>query len=125
MIRTLFSKASLRMGLAAAIVALASPAFAHAHLKAAVPAAGSKGATPSELDLTFTEALNLKFSGVKVSGPDKIPVSLGDAMLMNKNTTLMVPVAGPLLPGTYTVEWHALSDDGHKTNGSYTFTVTR
>jgi len=35
----------------------------------------------------------------------------------------MVPVTGTLADGSYTVDWHALSGDGHKTHGSYTFTV--
>jgi methionine-rich copper-binding protein CopC len=35
----------------------------------------------------------------------------------------MVPLSETLAPGAYTVEWHALSADGHKTNGAFTFTV--
>ncbi len=30
--------------------------------------------------------------------------------------------AAPLPPGTYKVTWHALSTDGHRTQGSYEFT---
>jgi copper resistance protein C len=113
--------------LLAAIVSfgLASQAFAHAHLKSAVPAAdGAVSTSPVELDLTFSEGLNLKFSGVKVSGPYKAVVTTGAAKLKaGDDTTLIVPVSGTLAPGAYIVEWHALSSDGHKTSGSYTFTV--
>ncbi|AYG61221.1 hypothetical protein CCGE525_00435 [Rhizobium jaguaris] len=42
---------------------------------------------------------------------------------MQNDTVLMVPISGTIGAGTYTVEWHALSADGHKTTGSYTFTV--
>jgi len=105
-------------------VAFAGQAMAHAHLKSAVPAAdGTVKAAPSELDLTFSEGLNLKFSGVKVTGPNKASVKTGEGMLMNSGTTLMVPVTDKLSAGKYTVEWHALSTDGHKTNGSYSFTI--
>jgi methionine-rich copper-binding protein CopC len=111
----------------AAIVSfgLASQAFAHAHHKSAVPAAdGAVSTSPVELDLTFSEGLNLKFSGVKVSGPHKAVVTTGAAKLKaGDDTTLIVPVSGTLAPGAYIVEWHALSSDGHKTNGNYTFTV--
>lgn len=119
------SKIIRPLGLAALIgLAATGSAFAHAHLKSAVPAVNSTVATaPTELDLTFTEDLNLKFSGVKVTGPDKAAVQTGTAMLMEKNTVLMVPLSGALAGGTYTVSWHALSGDGHKTNGSYKFTV--
>ncbi|SCB37985.1 copper homeostasis periplasmic binding protein CopC [Rhizobium lusitanum] len=111
--------------LAAAVsVGFASQALAHAHLKSAVPATDATvKEAPSELDLTFTEDLNLKFSGIKVTGPKKAAVKIGEGMLMNKDTTLMVPVTDKLAPGKYTVEWHALSTDGHKTNGTYSFTV--
>ena len=102
-----------------------SPAFAHAHLKAAVPAAESTIATsPTELDLAFSEGLNLKFSGVKVTGPSKTSIPTGEAKLGAKDDTrLIVPVTGTLEPGTYKVDWHALSTDGHKTSGSYSFTL--
>jgi methionine-rich copper-binding protein CopC len=98
-------------------------AFAHAHLSTSAPAAKSSVASPSELDLTFTEGLNLKFSGIKVAGPGDKEVKLGDAMLMNDDKVLMVPVSGKLEPGAYKVEWHVLSIDGHKMNGSFGFTV--
>ncbi|NLS16333.1 copper homeostasis periplasmic binding protein CopC [Rhizobium sp. P40RR-XXII] len=118
------SMKKLLLAAAAISIALAGQAMAHAHLKSAVPAAdGIVKAAPSELDLTFSEGLNLKFSGIKVTGPDKAAVKTGDGTLMNKDTTLMVPVTDKLAPGKYTVEWHVLSTDGHKTNGTYSFTV--
>ncbi|EPT4862193.1 copper resistance protein CopC, partial [Klebsiella pneumoniae] len=36
---------------------------------------------------------------------------------------LIVPLADSLKPGTYTVDWHVVSVDGHKTKGHYTFSV--
>jgi methionine-rich copper-binding protein CopC len=44
-------------------------------------------------------------------------------VLKDADKTLTAPVTGPLKPGTYTVRWNVLSVDGHKTNGTYTFTV--
>lgn len=126
MIRKPYMSPMTKMFLAAAAIciAFAGQAMAHAHLKSAVPAAdGTVKAAPSELDLTFTESLNLKFSGIKVTGPAKAAVKTGEGMLMNGDTTLMVPVTDKLAPGKYTVEWHVLSTDGHKTNGTYSFTI--
>jgi copper resistance protein C len=34
-----------------------------------------------------------------------------------------VPLAGPLPPGPYKVAWHAVADDGHKTGGTFGFTL--
>jgi methionine-rich copper-binding protein CopC len=79
--------------------------------------------SPSELDLKFSEAVNLKFSGATVTGPDKVEVKLGEPMLMDGDATFMVTIPDTLAPGTYTVEWHVLSADGHKIKGSYTFVV--
>jgi copper resistance protein C len=117
-------KLSLTLILALAGIGLAGQTFAHALLKSATPSAnGTVSAAPTELDLKFSEDLNLKFSGVKVTGPKQEAVQTGEGMLMDNNTTLMVPVSGTLAPGIYTVEWHALSGDGHKTHGSYKFTI--
>ncbi len=108
-----------------ASIGLAGQAFAHAHLKSATPGENATVmVAPAELDLKFSEGLNLKFSGVTVTGPDKAAVSTGEAKLgAGDDTLLIVPVSATLSPGVYTVDWHALSTDGHKTNGSYSFTI--
>ncbi|AHG49468.1 Cu resistance protein (plasmid) [Rhizobium leguminosarum bv. trifolii CB782] len=98
-------------------------ALAHAHLKTSSPAEKASVVSPGELDLTFTEELDLKFSGVKVTDPGKKDIKLGEAGLKDDGKVLTVPVSTTLAPGDYTVDWHVLSTDGHKTNGSYTFTV--
>ncbi|MDL2410361.1 copper homeostasis periplasmic binding protein CopC [Rhizobium calliandrae] len=118
------TKTIFKLGLAAFALGFAGQALAYAQLKSAISADKSTiKSSPGELDLTFTEGLNLKFSGIKVTGPDKASIKLDDPMLKQSDTVLMVPLSGMLGAGTYTVEWHALSTDGHKTNGSYTFTV--
>jgi len=109
---------------AAASVALSGAASAHAHLEAAVPAIDATvKAAPTELDLKFSEELNLEFTRVKVTGPDRKEIKTENAMLMGGDKTFMVDLPQGLPSGTYRVEWHALSKDGHKTHGSYGFTV--
>jgi methionine-rich copper-binding protein CopC len=104
---------------------LCGRAFAHAHLASATPAIdGMVAVSPTELDLKFSEAVNLKFSGVKVAGPDKATVATGDASLaQGDESMLVVPVSSALSAGAYTVDWHVLSKDGHKSHGTYKFTV--
>ncbi|MBA8880431.1 copper homeostasis periplasmic binding protein CopC [Phyllobacterium myrsinacearum] len=104
---------------------MAGEAFAHAHLKSATPAENAV-VTPSfaELDLTFSEGLDIKFSGATITQEDKSAVATDKARLAaGDNKTLMIPVPAPLQAGAYTVDWHVLSIDGHKTKGSYMFTV--
>jgi methionine-rich copper-binding protein CopC len=104
--------------------AFSSVANAHAHLSMATPAADSIVATaPTELDLKFSEDVNLKFSGVKVMGPNKAAGAMGPASLTDGDTTLIVPITDKLAAGTYVVDWHNLSKDGHKSHGTYKFTV--
>ena len=115
-----------RAALASALTfGLVGHASAHAHLKAAAPSIdGTVASAPTELDLTFSEGVNPKFSGVKVTGPGGAAVPLGEAKLGPAgDKALVVPVSGTLSPGPYKVEWHTLAIDGHKTEGSYTFTV--
>ena len=105
-------------------VALTATAFAHAHLQTAQPPIGGTIKTPpAELDLTFSEELNLKFTGMKVVGPDNKEVKTDNAMLMGGDKIFMVTLPETLSAGTYQVEWHALSRDGHKTHGEYKFTI--
>ncbi|WP_313160064.1 copper resistance protein CopC, partial [Mixta calida] len=40
-----------------------------------------------------------------------------------QHNQLIVPLEKPLPGGSYQVNWHVLSVDGHKTKGSYTFSV--
>lgn len=106
------------------VLAAVTPAFAHAHLKSADPAnAATLAASPTILTLKFTEAIELALSGVSLQGPAG-PVAVPPAHLDPADAdTLVVPLDGPLATGTYTVDWHSLSADGHKTKGSYSFTV--
>jgi len=100
-----------------------APAFAHAHLVSETPAENTAVAAPTELSVKFSEGVVLKFTGVTLTGPAGA-VPLGGGSLDPKDdTVLLVPVPSSLPAGSYTVAWHALSSDGHKSSGSYSFTV--
>ncbi|BAV47820.1 Cu resistance protein [Mesorhizobium loti] len=102
----------------------AGPAFAHAHLKSVTPADKAIISTsPMAVTLDFTEGLNLAFSGANLQDASGSQVSSGKAQLSNEDETLTIPLQSALRPGDYTVKWHILSNDGHKSDGSYSFTV--
>ena len=115
----------LHIPAAALLVSLGPPAtaLAHAELVSATPAAKSMAMPPpTELRLKFSEGIEIKFTKVKVTGPDKKAVETGPAKLdPSDNTVVIVPLAAALPDGKYTVDWQALSADGHKTKGSYGF----
>ncbi|MEW5562165.1 CopC domain-containing protein YobA [Enterobacter asburiae] len=100
-------------------------AFAHAHLKQQSPAANAQVTTvPQALTLSFSEGIEVKFSGITVTGPQQAKVPLGAVKLNEKDSKeLIVPVEQSLKPGDYTVDWHVVSVDGHKTQGQYHFSV--
>ena len=103
----------------------ASPALAHAHLKAESPPADSMLAiSPPSLSLGFSEGLEIGLSGVVLKAQDGRVIPTGAAVLeTNDDKKITVPLNGALSAGKYTVEWHALSRDSHATHGSYEFTV--
>lgn len=109
--------------LAAALALFASPAFAHAHLLSETPADGATVAAPTSLVLNFSEGLVIAFTGVTVTGPSGAVAVAGAALDPKDDKVLDVTLAAPLAAGSYTVAWHALSTDGHKTEGSYAFSV--
>jgi methionine-rich copper-binding protein CopC len=114
---------ALALGAALAL-AVGGSAFAHAKLVSADPAAGGVAkAQPSSIDLTFSEEISGKLSGAKVT--DGAGAAQAASTMLDKSAkAMMVMFKAPLAAGTYKVDWHAVaSDDGHKTTGTYSFTV--
>lgn len=106
--------------LALALIAGTSTAEAHAQLDHASPAVGSTiGSAPGQVTLHFTEGLEPKFSGASVSGPSGTRADSGSTA---SGSTIQIRVKNQG-PGTYTVSWHVLSVDTHKTQGSFSFHV--
>ncbi len=121
-----FTASSVRNTVLMLAIVLTSPAvLAHAHLKHQYPAADAEvAAAPQALTLNFSEGVEASFSGVTLTGPAQAVIDTGKAKLNEKDRTqLIVPLNQPLKPGQYTVDWHVVSVDGHKTQGQYHFSV--
>jgi copper resistance protein C len=113
---------SVLLGLA--ILAQASPVFAHAFLERASPPVGSEvAASPPELSITFTEGVEPLFSTIEVHGANGGTVPTGKPHVAPDNNRRLAVELPKLPPGTYTVIWHVTSVDTHKTEGNYHFTV--
>jgi methionine-rich copper-binding protein CopC len=104
---------------------VASSASAHALLKKALPAVGGTvSASPSDIRITFSEGVEPRFSGITLSSEAGASVPVGKSSVdPNDAATLITPVSAPLKPGVYTVHWHAVAVDTHRTQGSFQFTV--
>jgi methionine-rich copper-binding protein CopC len=104
-----------------AIIALATPALAHAFLTHASPGAGAVAAgPPKEIALEFSEPLEPNFSGIEVSDAAGRDVEAAHAVI---NGGSMRVALNPLAAGSYRVVWRAVSVDTHRTQGAYSFTV--
>lgn len=111
------------LAVAVAPFAMPTPAFAHAHLRTALPAADSTVPAPSEVVCNFTEALEPRFSTLEVQDASGHRVDSDNTHLDSTDAKQML-VGLPRLPaGVYTVIWHATSVDTHKTDGRFNFTV--
>jgi methionine-rich copper-binding protein CopC len=104
------------------ILGWATTVQAHALLDHASPAVGSTVApSPGQVTLYFTENLEPMFSGAEVRNEAGTRVDHGKSASGN----VMRLSVGALAPGGYSVTWHVLSVDTHKTQGSFSFTVGR
>ena len=110
---------------AAGLMAFSSLAAAHAHLQSSAPAAKAQVTTsPDVLTLNFSEDIEAAFSGVTLLDSAQKPVETTKARVeADQKNRLIVGLPQPLKAGSYQVNWHVLSVDGHKTAGSYRFSV--
>ncbi|HHT0302083.1 TPA: CopC domain-containing protein YobA [Raoultella planticola] len=104
---------------------VSTAALAHAHLQQQTPAADSTvTGSPESLTLSFSEGIETAFSAVTLTGPQQKAVATGKLARSDSNKAqLIVPLTQPLSAGEYTVDWHVVSVDGHKTKGQYHFSV--
>ena len=101
-----------------------SAVLSHAFLNEAAPIVGGTVPTsPKEIRLTFTEAIEPRFSGIDLTTADGRAIATGAAAVDPGNDKQLVLMVPPLTPGRYRVHWHVVSVDTHRTEGEYSFTV--
>jgi methionine-rich copper-binding protein CopC len=107
----------------------ADAALARVQVLSSTPAADANVSSVRELKLAFSEPITDKLSGVDIvmtamrgmtnHQPMKI---LGfKTALTSDGKTMNVTLPRALPAGTYQVTWHAVSRDGHSTEGNYSF----
>ncbi|PUA20501.1 copper resistance protein CopC [Glaciimonas sp. PCH181] len=98
-------------------------AWAHAQPDTQSPLAGEIVSAPSEVKITYNEALEPAFSSLIVSDAKGKQVNSAKAEVdATTHKTMRVPLPA-LGAGKYQVKWVAVADDGHRTQGSFNFTV--
>jgi len=116
--------------LAAVAVIAAVPAAAHPKLVSSIPAANGTVKPTARVSLSFSERLVARLSTAQVvmtgmpgmAEHAPMPVQ-GRAAIAPDGTTLVVNFPSPLAAGSYRVTWQVVSEDTHKVEGSFDFTV--
>jgi copper transport protein len=119
--------ASLLLALAGAgvlSVATALPASAHAVLEKSSPEDGSRLArAPSEVVLTFDEAVQLPPGGAQVVSTTGKRIDDGKAHLSIDDHSVVIPLVRSVVTGSYFATWRVVSADSHIVSGSIGFGV--
>jgi copper resistance protein C len=109
---------------AALTLSVAQFAHAHAYPTHQAPSAGAAvSATQKDVAIDFDESLEPAFSSITVADAQGKPVTSGKAVVDPANKKHMTVGLNPLTPGNYSVAWVAVAEDGHRTQGHYSFTV--
>ena len=118
-------RAAIRVAASLALLAgFSTNLFAHVALYRAIPAAGSVvHASPAEIRLWFTDAIEATFSRIEVRDSDGRQVDKRDNRVERSQPTLLRVSLTPLAPGTYRVHWRVVSIDTHAIEGNFTFAV--
>lgn len=122
---------SLALVAASALMIAGTAAQAHPKLLSASPAANATVAKTAKIELHFSETLVGQFSGVDLVMTDMPGMTMNSPMKMggvavavgSDGKTLVATLQRPLPAGTYKLDWHAVSADTHRVNGSYNFQV--
>jgi methionine-rich copper-binding protein CopC len=118
-----FANKALRGALAASSIMVAQLAFAHAHPKAQTPAPDATVSMPHEVAIDYTEGLEPAFSTLVVIDAQGKQVNSAKSSVDTTDKKHMSVTLPELKPGAYQVEWTAVADDGHRTQGHYMFNV--
>ncbi|HKA52136.1 MAG TPA: copper resistance CopC family protein [Candidatus Binatia bacterium] len=109
--------------LVATAVALPRAVLAHAMPEAEEPKVGSTVTSPPrQVSVRFDAPIEALFSKLDVVDSSGRNETEGTPQVNADTRTLTVPLK-PLTPGEYTVKWSVVAKDGHRTEGSYTFSV--
>jgi copper transport protein len=105
------------------VVALASPAFAHATLESTNPAPGAVlTGTPNAIILEFSEPVTVALGGVRLydENGDRIAT---DPPTKPDGSTVSTETRGTLSDGSFVITWRVTSADTHPIQGAFTFQI--
>lgn len=112
---------TLRVALAALLLAVALPLAAHEGKTGSMPADGATvHGSPEQVGVEFSGMMRI--TRFELTGPDGA-VELQDRPGREPMQRYHVKPAEPLAPGDYEVEWRGMAGDGHMMSGGFGFRV--
>lgn len=122
------SRSSFFLGVAiAGGLVLTAPAEAHPRLVASTPANDATASNVGSVRLQFSEKLvpaftraELIMTGMRNHRPMKVPAR---STVLKDGRTMVVTSLTRLQPGSYRLDWHAVSTDTHHIDGQVSFAV--
>jgi putative copper export protein/methionine-rich copper-binding protein CopC len=109
-----------------AVIATPALLFAHAHLLRSTPGANATlSAPPTSLSLWFSERPEVKFTTLQLLDSAGAAITLGEVTRLDGGANgLTAKISTTLAAGKYTVVWKTAAEDGHASNGKFSFVVT-
>jgi copper resistance protein C len=106
------------------LCACSSSAAAHSLPERFDPRPGAVLASgPAEVRIAFDGDIEPAFSSIAVTDAAGRRVDKGDTRVDRRNPRLLRVGLGALRPGPYVITWQVLAIDGHRKEGTYTFTI--
>ena len=123
--KTLLQATALLLVMGAMTAATPSGAdVLHFALERSTPEADASVAAPSEIRLWFTQEPQDGTTSIRVVEADDAGVHVTEAAQDAEDpTSFYVQLHGTLPPGTYTVSWRGMGQDGHVVRDSFQFSV--
>ena len=123
--KTLLQTTALALVLAAAMAAApTTDAALHFALDRSAPEAGASVEAPSEIRLWFTQEPQEGTTSIRVVEAEDAGVHVTEtAQHPDDPTSFYVQLHGTLPPGTYTVSWRGMGQDGHVVRDDFQFSV--
>jgi copper transport protein len=108
----------------AALLAAPAVLLAHQYLRDSTPAEGERlEEVPTEVRLTFSEPVRLDFTDLVVQGPAGALALMGLTRDEDDPRILVARVENGWHAGRFEARWTTVGADGHRTQGSISFTV--
>lgn len=118
-VRTLLATILAAMG----VLVSNSPAWAHTTLTSSYPAAGTTlTAAPTQVKLTFAEAVTLPAAPISITGPNGARWTVANPTVAGPVVSAPVTAHGPA--GKYTLTYKVIADDGDQIGGTVAFTLS-